>query len=378
MPTPSWINRAVAVLAIAGLAVSAYLTLVHMMKLNLICSFSFFDCGRVAVHPLSHGFGLPVLDRYPTAVYGALLYAVVAGVSLLRAAVSDRFADRVRQLQFLLVGVGFLVSLGLSYAEGAIIHAWCLWCLISAGIITLMTVLLLWERRALRGQTPPVASNRWREAGLTFCLQLVAVLAAGGLLWAARSLQPQPERATYFTRAMLVPPGAPLQGAPQAPYTLVELGSYQCPHCAQSVPTLDRILERHADRLNFLFIPVANKYDAGFLEATMAVEAARRQGQYWAMHHTVFAHQAALLNPGNNPRTQMLALAQQLKLDRSRFTRDLDDLQARQTVIARSREIRAKRIAGLPNYVFFAPGKPTMLLRGTEQMERWLAEPKHW
>jgi uncharacterized membrane protein len=39
-----------------------------------------------------------------------------------------------------LSGIGFAFTLYLTYLEGAVIHAWCRWCLASAAIITAIFV----------------------------------------------------------------------------------------------------------------------------------------------------------------------------------------------------------------------------------------------
>ncbi len=84
-------------------------------------------------------------------------------------------------------------------------------------------------------------------------------------------------------------------GPTTAPVTVVEYGDYECPICGQAHPVvkqLRRLLGRH---LCFVFrhFPLATVHPHAH-HAAEAAEAAGAQGEFWAMHDMLFAHQQAL------------------------------------------------------------------------------------
>src|SRR5947209_1675790 len=55
------------------------------------------------------------------------------------------------------------------------------------------------------------------------------------------------------TLDVLVPKGSHMRGNPNAPYTLVEFGDYQCPNCAQAAGFTTKLLQDHKDKLKLVF-----------------------------------------------------------------------------------------------------------------------------
>ena len=123
-----------ATLALAGFFVSLYLWL---WKLGLVGSLSCGPgggCESVQTSPYAVILGIPV------AFYGVAGYLVVLIVSLV--GLQPRWAQRREPTLALaaLSGVAVLFTAYLTYLEAAVIHAWCRWCLVSAGIITAIFV----------------------------------------------------------------------------------------------------------------------------------------------------------------------------------------------------------------------------------------------
>ncbi len=133
-----------ATLSLAGFFVSLYL---WFWKLGLVGSLSCGTgggCESVQTSPYAVILGVPV------ALYGVLGYLVLLAVSLV--GVQPRWADR-REPTLVLVGLsgaGVAFTAYLTYLEAAVIHAWCRWCLASAGIIGAIFV------ASLIGIRPPV------------------------------------------------------------------------------------------------------------------------------------------------------------------------------------------------------------------------------
>lgn len=86
-----------------------------------------------------------------------------------------------------------------------------------------------------------------------------------------------------------------VQGATDAPILLLEYGDYECPFCGEVQPIVREIQRRLGDDLCFAFrhFPLTNVHPHAE-HAAEAAEAAGKQGNFWAMHETLFANQQAL------------------------------------------------------------------------------------
>jgi uncharacterized membrane protein len=132
------VRLALALLALAGLAVSGYLTYVHYAGIEPVCAGG-GGCERVQTSKYAELAGIPV------AVLGLVGYALILVASQLR-------GEAARMATALAALVGFGVSAYLTYLELFEIDAICHWCLASAVLITVLAVLA-----ALRlVQAPPL------------------------------------------------------------------------------------------------------------------------------------------------------------------------------------------------------------------------------
>ena len=110
------------------------------------------------------------------------------------------------------------------------------------------------------------------------------------------------------------------KGPADAPVTLLEYGDFECPFCGQAFWELNRLEQAVGDRVRFVFrhFPLAQAHPHARLAAE-AAEAAGAQGRFWEMHDTLFSNQGAL------ELSDLLAYADEIGLDRRRFTRDLQE-----------------------------------------------------
>jgi len=123
------------VLAFAGMVVSALALREHYRTGDSPCSINEkWDCGTVNKSPFAMVWGGPVAAL---GIAGYLLLGVLA--------MRDAFA---RLLDFTLASLGF--SLYLAHIEKEVLGVWCIYCVISLGIIGLMSLLTL-----------GVAASRW-------------------------------------------------------------------------------------------------------------------------------------------------------------------------------------------------------------------------
>jgi uncharacterized membrane protein len=115
-----------ALFALAGIVVSTLALHVHYSNDVQPCSINEkWDCGVVNHSPYAEILHIPV------AALGIAGYLALAGLALAR--------RRRLFLLFTLVGLGF--ALYLSHIEKDVLEVWCLYCVISQGIIALMTLL---------------------------------------------------------------------------------------------------------------------------------------------------------------------------------------------------------------------------------------------
>jgi uncharacterized membrane protein len=120
------------VLTLAGIGVAAYLTYVHYAGLQPLCAGGSHGCERVQSSSYASVGGLPV------ALLGLAGYVAIAA-----ALVAPGERARVAATALAVTGFGF--SAYLTYLELFVIDAICQWCVASAVILTLLTVVTVWR-----------------------------------------------------------------------------------------------------------------------------------------------------------------------------------------------------------------------------------------
>ena len=137
----------VAALALAGIFISLYLTLFKLGVIGeLTCSIG--SCETVNTSKWSTFLHLPV------AAWGLLFYSEVFVISLVGTMPRLEYEPLLSVLLVAEAAIGVLFSAWLTYLELAVIHAICIWCVTSAGIVVailLVSIADLGEVRASRG-----------------------------------------------------------------------------------------------------------------------------------------------------------------------------------------------------------------------------------
>jgi uncharacterized membrane protein len=135
------IYGAAALVSLVGLADAIYLTVEHLAGRSVQCTIT-SGCSEVLSSPYASVRG------FPLAAIGALAYFVVFSLATL-AAFGYGGAGK---LLTLVVGAMFLTTLWLLYLQAFVIGHFCQFCLLSALVTTILTVLVI---AAMRLSEPP-------------------------------------------------------------------------------------------------------------------------------------------------------------------------------------------------------------------------------
>ena len=120
------------ILAFCGLADSVYLAQHEVNNTPLICTVAnLSDCNIVAASQYSRIFGIPLAE------FGIVFFSIVFILAALEIVLFNRLLRRILQVVSL-VGVG--ASLYFTFVEIFVIHALCIYCLVSAFITLLILI----------------------------------------------------------------------------------------------------------------------------------------------------------------------------------------------------------------------------------------------
>lgn len=138
---------------------------------------------------------------------------------------------------------------------------------------------------------------------------------------------------------------SPLKGNPNAPVTIVEFSSYQCPFCGRVRPTLDQIAKEFGDDVRFIFKQHPLAMQANSRPAARAALAAHAQGKFWEYNEKLFANQSALND------TNYVKWAEEVGLDMAKFNEDRNAAWTNEQVDADLAAAQKFNIRGTPNFL---------------------------
>jgi protein-disulfide isomerase len=151
-------------------------------------------------------------------------------------------------------------------------------------------------------------------------------------------------------------------GDPHAKVTLLEYGDYECPSCIQAEPLTRHLVETFGSRLRFVFrhFPLVEVHPHAELAAE-AAEAAAAQGQFWPMHHRLFAQNQHLTM------ADLESCARSIGLDMIRFDAEMADRIYTQRVQEHRRAGERSGLRSTPS--FFLGGRAVDVSFGYEKLE---------
>ena len=127
----AWTYLITAFISVVGLGDAIYLTVQDLTGQTLRCTIV-SGCNEVLSSPYAH------IGSFPLAALGAIAYFTVFSLSIL-VAFGYGF---IKPLLAMLIAAMFLTSLWLLYLQAFVIHHFCQYCLLSAGVTTILTAIV--------------------------------------------------------------------------------------------------------------------------------------------------------------------------------------------------------------------------------------------
>ncbi|MDB4941992.1 MAG: Periplasmic thiol:disulfide interchange protein DsbA [Labilithrix sp.] len=157
--------------------------------------------------------------------------------------------------------------------------------------------------------------------------------------------------------------GSPVRGPESAPVTIVEFADFECPHCGEVAPIIDKVLEAHKNevRFAFKFYPLPSHPHAEI--AARAAAASMGQGKFWEMHHALFTNQRHL------EQTDLDSYAKELGIDVSRFHADMQSNQTSDRIAKDKKLGEDLMIAGTPS--IYINGR---VYDGHQELGEWVTQ----
>jgi protein-disulfide isomerase len=292
-----------AVTAVFGVVVAAYLTVQHSSTGESLCNInSTYNCDLVNRSSYSALFD----GKLPVALLGLGYFAAMAWLGV-RLAMGS--APKAPVVLALLAGLGLAFDGYLAWASMQL-NAVCPMCVVTwtLNIVLLVGAVLEW-----RAGSPQAAIGESvsAEIGGVAVVGLVA-LVGGGLLGGNPNSQAAVNAALdedlsiayeQVNGTVETDGTEPVKGPADAKFTFVEWADFECPHCAAMFGEMEKLLDENKDvRLLYKHYPISgicNQFVEGerhqfACNAAAASECARLQGKFWDLAGPMFKNQQFL------------------------------------------------------------------------------------
>lgn len=157
-----------------------------------------------------------------------------------------------------------------------------------------------------------------------------------------RSNQPSPIEAPRIVQ-FNISQGDHIRGNFNAPITLVEFSSFECPFSARFQPTIKQILADYPNQVRYVYKHFPLPFQPNSFKASEASECADEQGKFWEMHDEIYKAQPTSLST-----EKFKEIARNLKFDTNKFNNCLDSGKYAQKVQADYDEGLQKGVQGTP------------------------------
>ncbi|MFQ5569773.1 MAG: thioredoxin domain-containing protein [Rhodothermales bacterium] len=298
------------------------------------------------------------------AVWGLLYYLAIAGLCAGIAFVSGDKRLRMKRVRGLLIGFGFLYSLFLTGYQYVELPSFCMLCLISASVVSLLFIVQVIY--LVKPVDRKMVSSRqlMRDGFLYGGLALVLMLLIGADFLYFNTLEKeavaeadQPVVATPGERLAcffdtektpvenyqaLVLETDPTVGSADAPVTIIEFFDPNCPHCKTFHPVMKAMVEKHADQLRVVYKPVAIWNIS--LGQSAALYAAAEEGKFFEMLELQFAQQ----KQGGLSLEEVKAIAREVGMNADAMEQRIREGAFNETILLRHQQAQDAGVTGVP------------------------------
>lgn len=140
-------------------------------------------------------------------------------------------------------------------------------------------------------------------------------------------------------------PASPVMGNPQGGVTVVEFFDYQCPHCKDMGPVMDKIVAANKDvRIVLKELPI---FGGGSKDAAAAALAAQKQS---ADKYVQF-HEALLAAPNPINKDKVMSIAKSLGLNTDQLSKDMESADVKKQLDDNFNLAQALALMGTPTFV---------------------------
>lgn len=112
-------------------------------------------------------------------------------------------------------------------------------------------------------------------------------------------------------------------GSPNPKITLIEFTDFACPYCRQSALEIRQLLADYRDSVRLVIrdFPIHENS----IDLALAMRCAGEQGKYWEAYDLTFEKQELLQETGEQLKAELMAWAEVLRLDLTRFENCFDE-----------------------------------------------------
>ncbi|MEM1093708.1 MAG: vitamin K epoxide reductase family protein [Bacteroidota bacterium] len=336
-----WRDRTFAVLACVGLLVVVHLWLMLDRGFDRGCLGLSEPTGVVADCAVVSQSEVATFLGVPNVVWGGFFYAGVLALTVLLTVAKVSARTWAWRFRVLLVTVGWAYALYLVYAQFAIIGEFCVLCLVSAGIVTTLFALMLFDLFK-SSDIPPMRFsliNRARELTFVAVLAVATLVLSGADVFYFTNIVEPPATAeatsgpdvanelaalqavldecaydeeipAFDDYLSLINDLTPTKGNADAKVHIFEFFDPNCPHCKTFDPVMTQFMDVFGMHAQLSYMPLPLLGDKSVAQV-LAMIYAQDQGRFEEMKKAQFDIQ----DPRGLTKEQIMAAATKAGLD---------------------------------------------------------------
>jgi protein-disulfide isomerase/uncharacterized membrane protein len=340
------VRRIILWASLIGLFASIYLLIVYVTGGPIVCGTQ-EGCEIVRASKWAYTFGLP------RPLLGVVFYLGVIGLLAYRAIYPHHHPRWLYRLTVLAGFIGFIESAFLTFVQWLDIKAFCMWCLTSAVMATIIFIAVWFDQH--QGLDDQVALRELKflfwsfvsalMIGAVAMMLLVGQHRTGGSIpqISAPSSSLNEEEMAHIN-ALLYPDDLTWEGPTSSKVSVVEFIDFQCPACHAAHPEVQKVRDAFKGQIRFAWrmFPLPEHKDAP--TAALGAVCADQQGALFAMGDIMMGNQGALKI------SDLIRDAARLKLDTEKFKSCLTDTKTRDRVLRDVQDGQTLGVSATPTF----------------------------